>query len=90
MNSKNGEEIIKKLIKEMDAPISGVSALNENDIRKKIKSVDRGEVIRKLNSMGLGKAAQMLNGMSDEEIIRKIAENPSILKKIDMFLKGDK
>lgn len=90
MNSKNGEEIIKKLIKEMDAPISGVANLNETDIRKKIKSVDRGEVIRKLNSMGLGKAAQMLNGMSDEEIIRKIAANPSILKKIDMFLKGDK
>ncbi len=88
--NNNGEEIIKNLLKNMEAPVSNVSALNENDIRRKISAVDKSEVIKKLNSMGLGKAAQMLSGMSDEDIIRKISSNPSILKKIDMFLKGDK
>ncbi len=90
MNPQNEADIIKNLINSMDASAANLSGITENDIRQKIKGIDKNEVIKKLNSMGLGKAAQMLRGMSDEDIIREISKNPSILKKLNSFLKGGK
>ncbi len=90
VNNEKGTDIIKKLIDNMEASSTGFSHLGEEDIRRSIKSVDRSEVIRRLNSMGLGNVAQMIGNMSDEEIIRKISANPSILKKLNGFMKGGK
>lgn len=88
MNSSNEADIIKNLINSMDTSSAPKSGVTENDIRQKIKGIDKNPVIKKLNSMGLGKAAQMLSGMSDEDIIREVSKNPAILKKLNSFLKG--
>ena len=88
MNSSNEADIIKNLINSMDTSSAPKGGVTENDIRQKIKGIDKNLVIKKLNSMGLGKAAQMLGGMSDEDIIREVSKNPAILKKLNSFLKG--
>lgn len=90
MNSSNEADIIKNLINSMDTSSAPAGGVTENDLRQKIKGIDKKEVIKKLNSMGLGKAAQMLSGMTDEDIIREVSKNPAILKKLNSFLKGGK
>ena len=87
VNSQNSEQIIKNLISNMEKRSSGTQNLSEQDIREKIKTVNKNDVIKKLNSMGLGGAAQMLKTMSDEDIIREISKNPAILKRLNSLLK---
>ncbi len=87
VNSQNSEQIIKNLISNMEKKSSGTQSLSEQDIREKIKTVNKNDVIKKLNSMGLGGAAQMLKNMSDEDIIREISKNPAILKRLNSLLK---
>lgn len=87
VNSQNSEQIIKNLISNMEKRSSGTQNLSEQDIREKIKTVNKNDVIKKLNSMGLGGAAQMLKNMSDEDIIREISKNPAILKRLNSLLK---
>lgn len=86
INSPKNEDIIKNLIKDIKQT-DKICALSENDIKQKIKGIDKNQVIKKLNSMGLGNAAQMLQKMSDEDIIRELSKNPSILKRLNQFLK---
>jgi len=85
MSSSQGDDIIKKILSEMDAGKKSTN-LTESDIRKKIKGVNREEVTKKLYSMGLGNVAKMMAGMTDEEIIKRISQNPAILKKLNKFL----
>lgn len=87
VNSQNGEQIIKNLINNMEKNNLQSGKLSENDIREKIKTVDKNEVIRKLKNMGLGSAAKMLENMSDEDIIREVSKNPAILKRLNSLLK---
>lgn len=87
VNSQNSEQIIKNLISNMEKRSSGTQNLSEQDIREKIKTVNKNDVIKKLNSMGLGGAAQMLKNMSDDDIIREISKNPAILKRLNSLLK---
>lgn len=87
VNSQNSEQIIKNLISNMEKRSSGTQNLSEHDIREKIKTVNKNDVIKKLNSMGLGGAAQMLKNMSDDDIIREISKNPAILKRLNSLLK---
>ena len=87
VNSQNSEQIIKNLISNMEKRSSGTQNLSEQDIREKIKTVNKNDVIKKLNSMGLGSAAQMLKNMSDDDIIREISKNPAILKRLNSLLK---
>lgn len=87
VNSQNGEQIIKNLINNMEKSNLQSGKLSENDIREKIKTVDKNEVIRKLKNMGLGSAAKMLENMSDEDIIREVSKNPAILKRLNSLLK---
>ena len=87
VNSQNSEQIIKNLISNMEKRSSGTQNLSEQDIREKIKTVNKNDVIKKLNSMGLGGAAQLLKNMSDDDIIREISKNPAILKRLNSLLK---
>lgn len=66
---------------------SKITALTKDDIRKKIEKVDRNAAMKKLKSMGLGSVAEKLKNVSDDELIGIISKNPSLLKKINGFLK---
>ncbi len=66
---------------------SNITSLTKDDIRKKIEKVDRNEAMKKLRSMGLGSVADKLKNISDDELIGIISKNPSLLKKINGFLK---
>ena len=85
MSSSQNDDIIKKILSEIDTSRKSGN-LSESDIRKKIKDINRDEVTKKLNSMGLGNVAQMLSGMSDEDILNRISKNPSVLKKLNKLL----
>lgn len=87
MNSGDKSEILKNLINSIERSGKNPGRISEDDVRQKIKTIDKNEVIRKLNSMGLGSAANMLKNMSDEDIIREISKNPGILKKLNSLLK---
>ena len=87
MNSNQNEYILKNLINNIDKNKMPKGNLTQNDIREKIKSVNKNEVIKKLQNMGLGNAARMLQNMTDEEIIREVSKNPAILKKLNSLLK---
>ena len=87
MNSNQNEDILKNLINSIEKNKMPKGNLTQNDIREKIKSVNKNEVIKKLQNMGLGNAARMLQNMTDEEIIREVSRNPAILKKLNSLLK---
>ncbi|MBO5743843.1 MAG: hypothetical protein J6R68_06140 [Clostridia bacterium] len=87
MNSNQNEDILKNLINNIEKNKMPKGNLTQNDIREKIKSVNKNEVIKKLQNMGLGNAARMLQNMTDEEIIREVSKNPAILKKLNSLLK---
>lgn len=87
MNSNQNEDILKNLINSIEKNKMPKGNLTQNDIREKIKSVNKNEVIKKLQGMGLGNAARMLQNMTDEEIIREVSKNPAILKKLNSLLK---
>ena len=87
MNYDNAGEIIKNLLKNSGNPTHHTPLKSENDIRKKLGTIDRNATIEKLKQMGLGPIAEKLKSTSDEEIIKMIADNPSLLKKINSFLK---
>ena len=85
MSSSQNDDIIKKVLSELKPSQNGAS-LTENDIRNNLKSINRDEVTKKLNAMGLGNVAQMMAKMSDEDIIKRISQNPGILKKLNKLL----
>ena len=87
MNSGDKSEILKNLINSIERSGRKPGQISEDEVKQKIKTIDKNEVIRKLNSMGLGSAANMLKNMSDEDIIREISKNPGILKKLNSLLK---
>ena len=87
LNSNQNEDILKNLINSIEKNKMPKGNLTQNDIREKIKSVNKNEVIKKLQNMGLGNAARMLQNMTDEEIIRQVSKNPAILKKLNSLLK---
>jgi len=87
VSNEQNAEIIKKLINQMEKPYQSTACVNEDDIRKKLKSVNKDQVKQKLRSMGLGKMCDMIDRMSDEDIIRAISQNPAILKKLNSILK---
>lgn len=87
MNYDKSEEILNNLIKEASDSGIKMSAMNEADIRRNLGSIDRNAAMQKLRSMGLGAVADKLKTVSDDELIDMIAKNPSLLKKINSFLK---
>ncbi len=87
MNSSGKDDILKNLINNIEKSSIPKGTITENNLREKIKSVNKNEVIRKLQNMGLGNAARMLENMSDEEILKEVAKNPAILKKLNSLLK---
>jgi len=88
VNSGKNDQIIKNLINSMEKSAIKPTSVTENDIKEKIKTIDKNEAVRKLQSMGLGSIAKKLETMSDDEIIREITKNPNILKKLNALLKG--
>ncbi len=86
MDIQNSDKIIKNLIQNMERDKGGHGIINETELRQKIKTIDKSAVISKMNSMGLGAVAARLKAMSDEDIIREVSKNPSILKKLNSLL----
>ncbi len=87
MNFDNADEIIKSLLKSNEIPTSQKQFNGENDIRKRLGTIDKKAAIDKLKKMGLGGVAEKLKNTSDDELIKMISDNPALLKKINSFLK---
>lgn len=66
---------------------SKISAMNYDDIKKQISGIDKNAVLRKLDAMGFKSVADKYRGISDEELMKMLANNPDILKKLKMLLK---
>ena len=84
---KSNNDIINEFIKNNSHLKGNINSLSSQDIRKTLKSVNKGEAIAKLKSMGLSGVAQKLSDMSDDELVKIVANNPEILKKINDYLK---
>ncbi len=87
MNYDKGEDFIKKLIEENKLTANHKPLNSEDDIKKRIKSIDKNEAIKKLNELGLGNIAEKIKNISDDELVKMISKNPALLKKINSFLK---
>ena len=87
MRHDNSDDIIRKLIKENGNIAASGPVLGEDDIRKRLGTIDRNAAMTKLRQMGLGSVADRLKGVSDDDLINMIVQNPSLLKKINSFLK---
>ncbi len=88
MDIQNSEKIIKSLLQNIEKGSNSPNVINENDLRQKIKTIDKSAVISKMNQMGLGTVANKLRYMSDEDIMREVSKNPSVLKKLNSLLKN--
>lgn len=66
---------------------SKVSQMNYEDLRKQVENIDKNQVMKKLRSMGLGSIADKYANTSDEDIMKLLASNPDILRKIKGLLK---
>ena len=84
---KNSDDIIRELLKNMNNDTSKVSSLGGEDIERIIKNTDKSKAMAKMRSMGLGVLADKLGAMSDRELLELLKNNPSILKKVNKFLK---
>ncbi len=84
---KNSDDIIRELLKNMNNDTSKVSSLGDEDIERIIKNTDKSKAMAKMRSMGLGVFADKLGAMSDRELLELLKNNPSILKKVNKFLK---
>ncbi|MBR5504810.1 MAG: hypothetical protein IKV73_00680 [Clostridia bacterium] len=87
MKYDNSDDIIRKLIKENGGISTSGPVLGESDIRKRLGTIDRNAAMAKLRQMGLGNVADKLKSVSDDDLINMIVQNPSLLKKINSFLK---
>ncbi len=87
MNYDKGEDFIRKLIDENKIMANNKPLNSEDDIKNRLKSIDKNEAIKKLNELGLGNIADKIKNISDEELIKMISKNPALLKKINSFLK---
>ena len=84
---KNSDEIIRELLKNMNTDKSKISSISDEDIEQIIKNTDKSKAMAKMRSMGLGIFADKLGAMSERELLELLKNNPSILKKINKFLK---
>ncbi len=66
---------------------SKVSKMNYDDLKRQVQGIDKNQVMNKLRSLGLGSIADKYANTSDDEIMRLLANNPDILKKINQLLK---
>lgn len=87
MNYDNSEDIIRNLINENGGLAGKGKISGEEDIRKRLGTIDRKAAMSKLRDLGLGSVADKLKSVSDEELIGMITQNPALLKKINSFLK---
>lgn len=85
--NKSSDDIIKKLINDAGINARISEKLSEDDIKNKLRSVDRNQAMNKLRAMGLGNVADRLKNVSDEELMKMVSQNPALLKKINSFLK---
>lgn len=66
---------------------SKISGMNYDDIKKQVSGIDKNAVLKKLTDMGFKSVADKYRNISDEELMRMLASNPDILKKLKMLLK---
>jgi len=83
----NSDDIIRKFINDNGGISTSGPILGENDIRNRLGTIDRNAAMEKLRQMGLGNIAEKLKSVSDDDLINMIVQNPSLLKKINSFLK---
>ena len=66
---------------------SKISAMNYDDVKKQMANIDKNAVLKKLKDMGFKSIADKYANISDGELMKMLANNPDILKKLKMLLK---
>ena len=87
MKFNKGEDFVKKLIAENKLSSKVTPIANENDLKDRLKTINKDATVNKLRELGLGNVADQLKSIPDDELIRMISKNPGLLKKINSFLK---
>ncbi len=65
-----------------------ITMISREELEKQISSVDRTAVEKKLREMGYGDIATKLTQTSNEEILKMLAKNPDIIKRINQMMGG--
>ncbi len=63
--------------------------ISREELEKQIKGIDKNAVEKKLRQMGYGDVANKLNKTSNEEILKMLAKNPDILKRLNQMMGGE-
>ncbi len=64
--------------------------ISREELEKQIRGIDKSAVEKKLRQMGYGDVANKLNKTSNEEILKMLAKNPDILKRLNQMMGGEK
>ncbi len=63
--------------------------ISREELERQIKGIDKNAVEKKLRQMGYGDVANKLNKTSNEEILKMLAKNPDILKRLNQMMGGE-
>ena len=63
--------------------------ISREELEKQIRGIDKSAVEKKLREMGYGDVANKLNKTSNEEILKMLAKNPDILKRLNQMMGGN-
>ena len=86
MSANNPNDLIEKILKDMKSSKNS-KPLTDNELIDKLNTIDKNKSVKKLNEMGLGFLAQKMGKMSNDELISIVKNNPSLLKKINEYIK---
>ena len=64
-------------------------SVSREELERQMKSIDRSAVEKKLRQMGMKDVADKLSRTSNEEILRMLAANPDIIKRINQIMGGE-
>ena len=87
MDMNKSSEILKDMINKSGKKPGDLLSMDKGELQKRLQGIDKNAAARKLRSMGLGPVADKMMSMSDKELIDIISKNPSLLRKINDYLK---
>lgn len=87
MDMNKSSDILKDMINKSGKNPNDLLSMNKNELQKRLSGIDKNAAAKKLRSMGLGVVANKMLSMSDRELMDIISKNPSLLRKINDYLK---
>ncbi len=87
MDMNKSSDMLKDMINKSGKNPRDLLSMDKGELKKRLSGIDKNAAAKKLRSMGLGIVADKMMSMSDAELIDIISKNPSLLRKINDYLK---